>query len=106
MATTTTIYVTDEHIEKGVKGSRTSCPIARAFADAGFYNTSVEYSQVYYYESSDEPGDYGRGAVCTEAVRDFQNEFDSGHAVESIELELIRNNDAKNLYKTDELRLA
>ena len=106
MARKTTIQVTEEHIEKGVKGSRTSCPIASAFADAGFYNTSVEYSQVYYYESCDDSSDYGRSAVVEQSVRDFQNDFDSGNAVEPMTLELIKNNDIANFHKSDELRLA
>ena len=103
MATRTKIYVTEECIENGAKGNRISCPIALAFADAGFFNTSVEYSSIYYYESEDENGDYGRQATTAPEICDWQNAFDSDEVVKPMTLELIRVNDAKNLFKSDKL---
>ena len=90
MSTSTIIEVTKEHIEKGVPTNRASCPIALAMKDAGFFNPSVEYSKIYYYESEDEEGDYGRVAAASSEVCDWQEFFDDEEYVGPITLELTR----------------
>lgn len=90
MSQVTTIEVTEEHIKKGVPTNRESCPIALAMKDAGFFNPSVEYSKIYYYESCDEAGDYGRVAVASSEVCDWQAFFDDEEYVGPITLELTK----------------
>ena len=103
MSTTTKIYVTEKHIEDGVKGDRASCPIALGFADAGFFHASVEYDKVHYYESFNEPHDDGRDAIVAEEIRDWQNAFDSGEYVAPFELELVQYDDTYSVHMKDEL---
>ena len=74
------IRVTQEHIDKGIRGSCTKCPIALALIDAGLDNPSVG---VYYMRGG------GRHLFgCPQIIKNFMTLFDNGAYAAPFEFEI------------------
>ena len=90
MAAKIEIEVRQQHIDQGEPGEPTTCPIAYAFGDAGYYHVYVDRSEITYSTTDNCPEDE-RQATTSLPIRAWLEQFDACKEVKPFDILLTQN---------------
>jgi hypothetical protein len=84
------IKITQEDINKGVRGDSSHCPIAHAFCRNGYNGVRVEARRIYPYGYTYDPSNVFKNKfiIMPDIGHDFVVNFDSNNRVEPFEMEV------------------